>query len=225
MANLLQQTLQTAIAREAAAFELYKSTAQLVEPGAAREMLLDLAAQEQGHRTRLEHVLERGAFERLTLAQQERVVDLKITDYLVTAPLSSEATLQDVLIVAGQREAGSHALYSALAQVSEDDQTRALFEFLATEELKHKQTVERLYDDLFSGEYRLPRPESVSGPDQAKEESEMAKWECLVCGYIYDPNEGDPENGVEPGTAFEDLPDDWLCPECGAGKDMFEKMD
>jgi rubredoxin len=55
--------------------------------------------------------------------------------------------------------------------------------------------------------------------------SGMAKWECLVCGYIYDPEVGDPDGGVEPGTAFEDIPDDWVCPECGAAKDMFEKLD
>ena len=53
----------------------------------------------------------------------------------------------------------------------------------------------------------------------------MDKWECLVCGYIYDPAEGDPDAGIEPGTAFEALPDDWLCPDCGAGKDMFEKVE
>ncbi|HET89768.1 MAG TPA: rubredoxin [Chloroflexi bacterium] len=52
----------------------------------------------------------------------------------------------------------------------------------------------------------------------------MDKWECLVCGYVYDPAEGDPDNGVAPGTAFEDIPDDWVCPDCGAGKDMFEKV-
>jgi rubredoxin len=52
----------------------------------------------------------------------------------------------------------------------------------------------------------------------------MDKWECLVCGYIYDPKMGDPDNGVEPGTPFEALPDDWICPDCGAGKDMFEKV-
>jgi len=53
----------------------------------------------------------------------------------------------------------------------------------------------------------------------------MKKYECLVCGYIYDPAEGDPENGVEPGTAFENLPDDWVCPECGAEKDQFEPVE
>jgi rubredoxin len=52
----------------------------------------------------------------------------------------------------------------------------------------------------------------------------MEQWECLVCGYIYDPGEGDSYQGVEPGTAFEDLPDDWLCPDCGVGREMFEKL-
>ncbi len=51
------------------------------------------------------------------------------------------------------------------------------------------------------------------------------KYECTVCGYIYDPAEGDPDNGVKPGTAFKDIPDDWVCPVCGAGKDQFEPVD
>jgi rubredoxin len=51
----------------------------------------------------------------------------------------------------------------------------------------------------------------------------MNKYECLICGYIYDPAAGDLENGIAPDTAFEDLPDDWTCPVCGASKDQFEK--
>ena len=49
----------------------------------------------------------------------------------------------------------------------------------------------------------------------------MAKWECMACGYIYDPAEGDSDGGIAPGTKFEDIPDDWVCPICGVGKDMF----
>ena len=49
----------------------------------------------------------------------------------------------------------------------------------------------------------------------------MQKWECTVCGHIYDPEYGDPENGIEPGTAFEDLPEDWICPDCGMPKDVY----
>jgi rubredoxin len=53
----------------------------------------------------------------------------------------------------------------------------------------------------------------------------MKKYECVVCGYVYDPEEGDPDNGIAPGTSFEDLPDDWTCPDCGASKDDFEPLD
>lgn len=52
----------------------------------------------------------------------------------------------------------------------------------------------------------------------------MSKYKCTVCSYIYDPEKGDPDNGINPGTAFEALPDDWVCPECGVGKDEFEKI-
>jgi len=55
-------------------------------------------------------------------------------------------------------------------------------------------------------------------------ETKMKKYKCIMCGYVYDPAAGDPDNGVQPGTAFEDLPDDWVCPDCGAGKDMFEEI-
>jgi rubredoxin len=51
----------------------------------------------------------------------------------------------------------------------------------------------------------------------------MEKWQCSVCGYIYDPEQGDPDNGVNPGTAFGDLPEDWVCPVCGASQDEFTK--
>ena len=49
----------------------------------------------------------------------------------------------------------------------------------------------------------------------------MMKYTCDVCEYVYDPAVGDPDQGIEPGTAFADLPDDWVCPECGVGKDDF----
>jgi rubredoxin len=54
-------------------------------------------------------------------------------------------------------------------------------------------------------------------------EEDMEKWVCTICGYVYDPAAGDPDNGVDPGTAWEDVPADWVCPLCGASKDDFEK--
>ncbi|MDD6804979.1 MAG: rubredoxin [Lachnospiraceae bacterium] len=52
----------------------------------------------------------------------------------------------------------------------------------------------------------------------------MDKYFCNPCGYTYDPEKGDPEHGIKPGTAFEDLPDDWCCPICGVTKDMFMRV-
>lgn len=49
----------------------------------------------------------------------------------------------------------------------------------------------------------------------------MQKYICDICGYIYDPAEGDPDSGIAPGTSFEDISEDWVCPECGVGKDDF----
>jgi rubredoxin/flavin reductase (DIM6/NTAB) family NADH-FMN oxidoreductase RutF len=67
-----------------------------------------------------------------------------------------------------------------------------------------------------------------SAPSYVAEQKEakpiMDKYECTVCGYIYDPEKGDPDSGVKPGTRFEDLPADWTCPVCGAGKDQFKKV-
>ena len=52
----------------------------------------------------------------------------------------------------------------------------------------------------------------------------MDKWECIACGYVYDPEVGDPDSGIVASTPFEALPDDWVCPECGVDKDLFEKV-
>ena len=53
----------------------------------------------------------------------------------------------------------------------------------------------------------------------------MAKYKCTVCGYIYEPEKGDPDGGIKPGTPFEQIPDDWVCPVCGAAKSDFEKIE
>lgn len=52
----------------------------------------------------------------------------------------------------------------------------------------------------------------------------MHKYECEACGYVYDPIKGDPENGIKPGTAFEDLPEAWVCPDCGEKQEEFIKQ-
>jgi len=68
-----------------------------------------------------------------------------------------------------------------------------------------------------------------TAPSYIKERKEaapkIAKYRCTVCGYIYDPDLGDPDGGIKPGTSFEQIPDDWVCPVCGASKDKFEKVE
>ena len=58
-----------------------------------------------------------------------------------------------------------------------------------------------------------------------KEEASMKKYKCGICGYIYDPAKGDPDSGIQPGTAFESIPADWKCPVCGVTKDNFDPID
>ena len=84
------------------------------------------------------------------------------------------------------------------------------------------------YRDVKRG--RTPRTAATYIEKKPKARSEqgdreMKKYKCLMCGYIYDPAIGDPDNGVAAGTTFEDLPDDWVCPECGAVKDEFEPVE
>jgi flavin reductase (DIM6/NTAB) family NADH-FMN oxidoreductase RutF/rubredoxin len=69
-------------------------------------------------------------------------------------------------------------------------------------------------------------PRSAPSYVEVKKEAalKMAKYKCNICGYIYDPELGDPDSGIKPGMPFEKLPDNWLCPVCGAAKDMFEKI-
>jgi flavin reductase (DIM6/NTAB) family NADH-FMN oxidoreductase RutF/rubredoxin len=70
--------------------------------------------------------------------------------------------------------------------------------------------------------------EDNSSTSAGAKEGKMAgakKYKCTVCGYIYDPEKGDPDGGIDPGTEFADLPDDWVCPVCGVSKDQFEPLD
>ncbi|MHC4396380.1 MAG: rubredoxin [Planctomycetota bacterium] len=84
------------------------------------------------------------------------------------------------------------------------------------------------YRDVKGG--RTPRTAAIYIEKKPRAKPErgargMKKYKCLLCGYIYDPTVGDADNGVEAGTAFEDLPDDWTCLECGVGKDEFKRVE
>ena len=66
--------------------------------------------------------------------------------------------------------------------------------------------------------------ETEPGPRPVGVDENTQKYRCTVCGYVYDPEKGDSDGGIEPGTSFTDLPDDWVCPVCGVGKDRFEPV-
>jgi rubredoxin len=72
---------------------------------------------------------------------------------------------------------------------------------------------------------KLTAAASAATVKDQKEIDPMQKYVCEICGYVYDPAEGDSDSDIAPGTSFEDLPDDWACPICGAGKDSFVPED
>jgi rubredoxin/flavin reductase (DIM6/NTAB) family NADH-FMN oxidoreductase RutF len=78
-------------------------------------------------------------------------------------------------------------------------------------------------EEVESVSKKAPAPAPKPGKPAAQ--AKMSKYKCSVCGYVYDPEKGDPDSGIKPGVPFESLPDDWVCPVCGASKDQFEKIE
>ena len=68
-------------------------------------------------------------------------------------------------------------------------------------------------------------PKTAPSYIEEKEVAKVPKYKCTVCGYIYDPELGDPDGDIKPGTPFEEIPADWVCPVCGVAKDEFERME
>ncbi len=93
-------------------------------------------------------------------------------------------------------------------------------------ETKSKPMTYSFYHEIKKGKTQKNAPTYIKEEnikDNSKKEDSMAKYKCEVCGYVYDPSVGDPENGIPPNTPFEELPDSWVCPVCGAGKSEFVK--
>ncbi len=78
-----------------------------------------------------------------------------------------------------------------------------------------------VYREIKGGGTPQTAPTYISKP---RGEEKLGKYRCTICGYIYDPARGDPDSGISPGTSFEQLPTNWICPVCGASKDKFEKI-
>jgi len=90
----------------------------------------------------------------------------------------------------------------------------------------------RLFDNCRPGKQVESQPgsnrgaaASVGAGGRQQKEKPMKKWQCVVCGLIYDEAKGWPDDGIAPGTRWEDVPDDWVCPDCGVGKEDFEMIE
>lgn len=150
---IVEEIIRKAIRFEEEAYDFYTGASRMVELLHIGDMLNELADEEVKHKERLEKLLE-GDIEKIVAAQQgHKIEDLKLADYLVSPPLDEKATLQEVLIVAMQREKASYDFYNLMAGLAGGEGIRELFEFLAREELGHKNKVETLYDEIVYQEF------------------------------------------------------------------------
>ena len=145
--------IQRAIRFEENAYDFYTGASEMVKLPHVRDMLNELAGEEVKHKEKLEGLLA-GDTEQIVAAKQRRQIqDLKLADYLVAPPLDEDATIQDVLMTAMQREKNSHDFYNLMAGIASSEAAKELFQFLAQEELGHKNKVEVLYDDIIYREF------------------------------------------------------------------------
>jgi rubrerythrin len=144
----IEQILKQAIRFEEDAYEFYTGAIEVVERPHIREVLSDMAREEVKHKERLQALLDGDTARIISVRKQRQIEDLKLAEYLVPGQLDEGAGLQDVLIVAMHREKSSHEFYTTMAGIADDAAAKSLFDFLAQEELVHKNKVETLYDEV-----------------------------------------------------------------------------
>ncbi len=138
-----EEILNVAIEKEQEAVDAYTAAAGMVKQSSIRDMLLDLAKQEEGHKRRLMAIDMAGVSE----LHLRCIPDLKIAEYVDDVEFSPSMDYQDVLTVAMKREEAARNLYRHLASISGESELRELFDFLAQEEARHKLLLEKEYDE------------------------------------------------------------------------------
>ncbi len=138
-----QEMIDFAIQREIESINFYNQARKMVKHSGTRDLFLDFAKQEEGHKKKLEGV-EAG---KIPLGKIEKIPNLKISDYLVEAELRPDISYADILRIAMKREERSVRLYTDLNEKNQDENLRTLFAFLIQEESKHKYALEKIYDD------------------------------------------------------------------------------
>jgi len=142
----IQEIITRAIDFEQDAYEFYINAIRMVKHQHIKDALQDLADQEVEHKIKLQKLRD-GDLDAVIPATSKTIQDLKLAEYLVLPTLDENATFQDILLVAMHREKSSFDFYTTMAQMTKDEATKKLFEFLAQEELKHKNKVETIYDE------------------------------------------------------------------------------
>jgi len=146
----------------------------------------------------------------------DKLSQVKYRKGLTGCPLVTENALAVIEgKVVGSADAGTHTIFVA--------------DLVAAEVLREGTPLTyAFYHEQKKGKAPKSAPTYIETPEATEQKEvpkKMKKYVCNVCGYIYDPDLGDPDNGIKPGTAFEDLPDDWVCPVCGASKEDFSPQD
>ena len=138
-----KEIIQFAVEKEIEAFNFYTQASQIAKYSGAKELFLDLAKQEEGHRK----LLEKLDMEKIARARIAKIPDLKISDYMVDAELKPDLSYAEMLRIAMKREERSVKLYEDLKGNNPDEDLKKLFTFLIQEESKHKLRLEKIYDD------------------------------------------------------------------------------
>ena len=138
-----QEIIAFGIQREIESIDFYTSASERVKYSGTKELFLDLAQQEGGHKKKLEAV----NMGKIILGKIEKIPNLKISDYLVETELKPDLSYADILRIAMKREERSVKLYTDLKEKNEDETLDKLFTFMIQEETKHKYRLEKIYDD------------------------------------------------------------------------------
>jgi len=144
----IDAVLDRAIAMEQEAASLYATLAGAVKNLPVRARLQELAEMEAGHKAKLLQVKAGNVRWAIRQARSEPVMDLHLTDHLEAKPLDVNADYQDVLLAAAQREKSTHDLYQAMGELVQDSLIKGVFNMLASEELRHKYMLEKIYEEV-----------------------------------------------------------------------------
>jgi rubrerythrin len=144
----VDEVLKLAIEREIEAFNLYNNAAKGTNNPAIRKAMEEMAEQERGHRIKLENIQAGNVRWAIRRSRAERITDLRLSDHLEGGSLEPNADYQDILLFAAKREKVAHEFYLALKEMVDDPLIQNVFEMLAAEELKHKNRLEKIYEEV-----------------------------------------------------------------------------